>query len=403
MNTDNSPKSTQSTESESSDQAKAADRPDAVSVMTALQSEVRKIRRMHNYIGLMMFGGLAYFAKDIIMPIVLGLLITLTLTPVVRFFTKFNIPHRISAIVVVVGTSAALVMGVYTLSEPLGDLFESLPDISKRLEQRIVPYRSTLDEITNASDQVKGIVDVGSGEDEIQQVVVERPGLLTTAASTLASGLSSLLLALLLSLFILSSGTLFYEKVVAIMPALSGKKRALRIVYDVEKSVSRYLFTITLINVGLGVVIASLLAWFETPNAFLWGAIATVLNFLPFLGAVIGAGLLAIVSLGGTETIGMALLPPAIYMICTTLEANFVTPLIVGKRLSLNIVAVFLTVAVWGWLWGLAGALMAVPILVVVNVLCDHVDSWSSFGQFLSGRRLKDNAKSGERPTTTGN
>ncbi len=353
----------------------------------SLRSDIRKLRRMNTYIALMMFGAVIYFAKDIIMPIVLGLLITLTLTPVVRLLTKINIPHKIAAVLVVVGTSAALVLGVYTLSEPFGDLFASLPDIGERLEQRMVPYQSTLDELSQASDQVKGIVDVGGNEEQIQQVVVERPGLLTTAASTLASGLSSLLIALLLSLFILSSGTLFYEKIVAVMPALSGKKRALRIVYDVEKSVSRYLLTITLINIGLGIVIASLLALVGTPNAFLWGTIATILNFLPFLGAVVGTGLLAIVSLGGTETIGMALLPPALYLTCTTLEANFVTPLIVGKRLSLNIVAVFLTVAVWGWLWGLAGALMAVPILVVINVLCDHVESWSPFGQFLSGRR----------------
>ena len=348
-------------------------------------AELKAIRRTHTYIALMILGSVVYFAKDIIMPVVLGILITLTLTPIVRFLTKFNIPAGLSAIVVVLSISGILAAGVYTLSNPIGELIESVPKVGERLQQKLMPYRSTIDGISDASDQMKEIADVGN-DNNVQQVVVERPGLLTTAASTLASGVSSLFIALLLSLFMLSSGTLFYEKIVTLMPLLSEKKRALRIIYDVEKSVSRYLLTITLINIGLGITIASLLAWYGTPNALLWGAIATVLNFLPFLGALLGAGLLAIISFGTSTTLGLGLIPPAIYLFCTTIEGNVVTPLIVGKRLSLNIVAVFLTVALWGWLWGLAGALMAVPILVVLNVLCDHVERWNALGHFLSGR-----------------
>jgi len=351
----------------------------------SMLAELKAIRRIHTYIALMLLGGVVYFAKDIIMPVVLGILIALTLSPIIRLLSRFSIPAGISAIVVVLSISAILATAILTLSDPVGELFRSVPSIGESLKEKLTPYRSTMNDISEASDQMKELADVGS-DDAVQQVVVERPGLLTTAASTLASGVSSLFIALLLSLFILSSGTLFYEKIVTLMPLLSEKKRALRIIYDVEKSVSRYLLTITLINIGLGITIATLLHAFGTPNAILWGAIATVLNFLPFLGALIGASLLAVVSLGISSSLGLALIPPAIYLTCTTMEGNAITPLIVGKRLSLNVVAVFLTVALWGWLWGLAGALMAVPILVVVNVLCDHVERWSALGHFLSGR-----------------
>ena len=194
------------------------------------------------------------------------------------------------------------------------------------------------------------------------------------------------MLAFVLSLFMLASGTLFHEKLVHIMPRMRDKKRALSVAYGVEKSVSRYLLTVSLINIGLGIVIMTALSSLGTPNAVLWGVLAIILNFLPFAGALVGVGLLAIVSLGTYDTIAAALLPPLVYFLCTTVEGNFITPAIVGHRLQLNIVAVFMAVVIWGWLWGIGGALMAVPILLVIKILCDHIESWRSFGEFLSGR-----------------
>jgi predicted PurR-regulated permease PerM len=123
------------------------------------------------------------------------------------------------------------------------------------------------------------------------------------------------------------------------------------------------------------------------PNPILWGVMAAALNYIPYVGALVGIVIVAIVALVSLPSPGAALLPPALYFVTTIIEGQFLTPALVGKRLEMNTVVVFLAVAFWGWLWGVLGALMAVPILVSIRVLCDHLESLSSLGEFLSGAR----------------
>jgi len=351
-------------------------------------NEIKRVRRMLLCIVLLLLGVVIYFAKDILMPIMLGFLIALTLTPVVRRLVRIGVPAALAAIVVVLSITAIIGSSVYALSEPFGEMMSTVPEIGENLRLKLLPFQATINDITEASKQVQTLAP-DANDETVQQVLVERRGLLTAAASTLASGVTSIAVALLLSTFILGSGTLFYEKLVTFMPQLSEKKRALRIVYDVESSVSHYLFTITLINMCLGLCIGMLLYAVDFENPALWGVIAMLLNFLPILGALMGSAFLAVMSIGIYDSLLTALIPPMIYLSCSIFEGNVLTPLIVGRRLQLNVVAVFLTVAVWAWLWGLAGALMAVPVLVVINVLCDHVDGWKPLGHFLSGHKEK--------------
>ncbi|MGQ7844576.1 AI-2E family transporter [Granulosicoccus sp. 3-233] len=341
---------------------------------------IRRILTVHL---ILVLGTICYFAKDLLMPLALGLLIALTLSPVVRALSRHHVPAPVSAVLLVISVGGFITSFGYMMSTPMTELFDSIPNIGQTLEQKISPYKQSVDAISKAGEQVEKMA---SGSDEPTKVVLEQPGLISSAASTVANGLTTIMLAFVLSLFMLASGTLFQEKLIAVMPRLQDKKRALTVAYQVESSVSRYLLTVTLINGALGIVIMSLLSLAGVPNPVLWGVVAAVLNFLPFAGALLGVGLLAIVSLGTYETVPAALLPPAIYYACTTIEGNFITPAIVGHRLQLNIVAVFTAVVVWGWLWGIGGALMAVPILLVVKILCDHIESWQVLGEFLSGR-----------------
>ena len=346
---------------------------------------LRSIKRILSLHLLFAVATICYFGKDLLLPLALGLLITLTLAPAVRGLSKYRVPAPVSAVLLVLTVGGFITSLGYMLATPLTELFDSIPNIGRTLEEKLSPYQNSVEAISEAGKQVTEMT-TGTGSDKPARVVLEQPGLITSAASTVANGLTTIMLAFVLSLFMLASGTLFQEKLMVVMPRLQDKKRALSVAYSVESSVSRYLMTVSLINMALGAVITLALSLIGTPNAILWGAVAALLNFLPFAGALIGAGLLAIVSLGTYDTLSAALMPPAIYLACTTLEGNFITPAIVGRRLQLNIVAVFTAVVVWGWLWGIGGALMAVPILLVVKVLCDHIDSWKAFGEFLSGR-----------------
>jgi predicted PurR-regulated permease PerM len=175
-------------------------------------------------------------------------------------------------------------------------------------------------------------------------------------------------------------------------------------VYDIERRVSHYLLTIALINAGLGICVGIVLTVLGMPYPYIWGIAAFLLNFLPYLGALTGVALVAALSIVTFDSFSYALLPPLAYLTLTTLEGNVVTPMLLGRRLELNTVAVFLTVVLWGWLWGVAGALVAVPFLVVFKVIADNIEGMEVIGNFLGAADapLHIEEKVEETPAVTG-
>ncbi|MBN9077370.1 MAG: AI-2E family transporter [Rhizobiales bacterium 65-79] len=327
-----------------------------------------------------------YFAKDFFMPVVLAFLLTLTLTPIVRFFRKRGVPAPVSATLLVVAFGLGVALLGYLVSGPVVTLFDEAPRIGRELQQRLADVRTPLDRILQASKQVD---DVSNPVEQpgVQHVVVEQPGVLTRAASNLASVATSAAITLILALFLLASGTLFYEKIVQSFPLLSDKKRALRVVYDVEREISRYLLTISLINCGLGGLVGLGLWVIGMPDPLVWGVAAALLNFLPYVGALTGIVTVGIVSLVSFQSFGYALVAPLFYFACTVLEGQFLTPTILGRRLELNSVSIFIALAFWTWLWGAIGTLIAVPLLVVIKVFCDHFEGLQHLGNFLSAQQ----------------
>jgi predicted PurR-regulated permease PerM len=174
------------------------------------------------------------------------------------------------------------------------------------------------------------------------------------------------------------------QKIVRAMPNLSDKKRSLRIVHDVQLEVSRYLLTITVINIGFGATLGLAMTAIGMPNPLVWAVAAALLNYIPYVGAITGIVIAAAVGLITFSTLPMAALPPLAYLALHTLESAFITPLVLGRRLQLNAVAILVALAFGGWMWGIVGALIAVPLLVVVKVFCDHFPTMATFGDFLS-------------------
>ncbi len=193
----------------------------------------------------------------------------------------------------------------------------------------------------------------GSGQPSApQKVVLAQPGIISWAADTLSGIGGTLGATLLFVVFLLSSGDLFLQKLVRILPTLSDKKRSLRVVHDVESEVSRYLFTITLINIGFGTAVGLSMAALGMPNPVLWGVGAALLNYIPYLGALVGMALAGAIGLITFPTLTLAALPPLAYFICNAIEGSVVTPLTLGRRLELNPVAILIALAFGGWMWG---------------------------------------------------
>ncbi|HEV7516605.1 MAG TPA: AI-2E family transporter, partial [Thermoanaerobaculia bacterium] len=188
---------------------------------------------------------------------------------------------------------------------------------------------------------------------------------------------------LILLYFLLASGDLFLRKLVKVLPSLSDKKRAIEIARQVETDISAYLSTVAMINLGLGVGVAVAMTLIGLPNPLLWGAMAALTNFIPYLGAMSCYVALALAGFLTFNDLSHALLPVGAFLCLNVVEAYFVTPMVLGRRLTLNPVVLFLGLTFWGWMWGIAGALLAVPIMVVFKIFCDHIEPLAPIGEFL--------------------
>ncbi|OHV86080.1 AI-2E family transporter [Mesorhizobium sp. ORS 3428] len=327
-----------------------------------------------------------YFGRAFFMPVILAFLLALTLTPIVRFLRKHGIPDALSATFLVVLSLFFVASAGYLLSGPVIELINNASSIGHQVAERLAPFKRPLETFIDISRQLEALTETAQ-EPGVQKVAVASSGILPTAASNILEAGTSITIVFVLSLFLLASGTLFYEKIVQSFASLSQKKRALRVVYDVEREISHYLLTVAVINAGLGTVIGLGLWGLGMPNPLVWGAAAALLNFLPYVGAFMTILLVTAIALISFDSISYALLAPAFVLLCDVVEGQFVTPAVVGRRLEINAVAIFIAIAFWSWLWGFVGALMAVPLLVVIKVFCDHFDGLSHVGNFLAAQQ----------------
>ena len=350
-------------------------------------NDVQKIKNLLVFVSVILAFAALYFARDMFLPIVIGVIVALTLSPVVRALARLGVPEPLSAVVLIFGAVLTLGAGSYLLSGPVSEILSNAPEMGNELRQKLRGLAASLEEAKDASEQVESIA---KGGDTTPVVTVKQPGLLTFAASSLASFVGLTIVGLILAMFILASGNLFYVKLVETFPNFSDKRRAIQTARDIEKQISRYFLTITVINAGLGASIAAAMYLVGLPNPLLWGVLAFALNFLPFVGAVAGVFLVAAFGILSFDTLGAGLLPAVLYLTLTSIEGQFVTPNILGRRLEMNTVSVFLTVIIWSWLWSVPGALMAVPFLLLLKVICNNVPSMSVLGNFLGPKTSQD-------------
>ncbi|MFZ3583614.1 AI-2E family transporter [Loktanella sp. DJP18] len=343
-------------------------------------THLEAIRRSLNVIMLISVFVTCYFAKDLLLPILLGFLIALTLSPLSRGLSRIGIPHWVSAVGLIGITTVGIASVIFFSSGTVVGWMDSANQLGAELQTKLGGIFRQLETVRQAGEEVTSMT---GADPAVQEVVVKQPTLIDSAMSVLSNVGATLAVSLVLASFLLASGDMFYIKLVQSFPTMSGKKRALTMVYDIERRVSHYLLTIAIINAGLGICVGTALTLIGMPYAYIWGIAAFLLNFLPYLGAIIGVALVAALSIITFDSFAYALLAPAAYLTFTTIEGNFVTPTLLGRRLELNTVAVFLTVVLWGWLWGIAGALVAVPFLVVFKVVADNIDSMTIVGNFL--------------------
>ncbi len=319
-----------------------------------------------------------YFGRAILMPILFGMVIALVLAPLVERLSRLRIPEPIGAALVMLSIVALLVLAIELLVLPARDVLAELPlqvqgllahaldwVRSFRLGNWLAPRNNA--DLTNQAT-AHGLTMTGE--------------LLKAAQNFVISAVSASLLAF----FLLSSGDLFLTKLVRVLPTIRDKVRAVKVVRTVQHEVATYFASVSMINAGLGVTVA-LLTWaFGLPMPWFWGALVALLNFIPYFGAAVSAMLLILAGMAFTDSFGQALLLLACFIGTTFVEGQLINPVLVGKRLELNHTLVFVALLFWGWLWGVGGMLLAVPLLIIIKKFADHTPGWEAVAEFLARR-----------------
>jgi predicted PurR-regulated permease PerM len=327
--------------------------------------------------------GVLYVARLFLLPIVMSVLFALTLSPMVRVARRRGIPNAITASALVVSVSFLAIAAVYLLSGPVVAFVERAPVIMLEVNRKLEHLRTPLENVSRASKQLSEL-SAGEPDPSVQDVRVEEPGLIVEAADEMLTFGGIALVTVVLTLFLLVYNTLIYEKIVQAVPRFSDKKVAVQTIHEIEREISRYLLSITLINLGLGIAVAVAMWLLEMPSPYLWGIMAATLNFMPYVGAIIGAVVLALVALVSIDPVGQAMLVPLVYLFLTSVEGQFITPAVVGNRLSLNPLVIVIAVAFWAWIWGIAGVLVAVPLLIIARILSEQLPALAALGHAIS-------------------
>jgi predicted PurR-regulated permease PerM len=322
-----------------------------------------------------------HLAQDFFLPIALAVLLDFLLSPVVRWLRKVGIQEPIGAGLVVLGLLGVIAAGGWYLSGPAAQWLARAPESMETVERKLQTLRRPVEQMTKAAQKVEAATEVGA--EETRQVEIKGPSLSRQLFGGTAAFLGNATLVIFLTYFLLAVGDLFLQKLVTVLPQLTDKKKAVAIARETEAQISAYLLTSTFVNIGVGVVTALALWLVGMPNAALWGVVAAVLNFVPYIGAVVNMAILALAALLAFDNMTQALLVPAVFLAINIIEGNLVTPMILGSRMRLNTVALFIGLIFWFYVWGIPGAIIAVPIMAALKIMCDHIESLAPVGEFL--------------------
>ena len=322
-------------------------------------------------------------AAEIVLPIVLAFVLSLVLQPAMRMLERIHLPRGIAAmlmILVLFGTLGGLGAA---LSVPATSWAQKLPKGIPKLEERLSFLSRPIAAFQKFTDQAQGLTQ-GNGPKAVP-VTVQGSGLSTQLLSGTRSFASGLLETVLVLFFLLVSGDTFLRRLVEILPRFKDKRQAVDISKQIESDVSAYLFTITIMNLAVGVATGAVMALCGVGDPLLWGTVAFLLNYIPILGPMTGVVVFLLVGLLSSSSLWGAFLPAGLYLLIHLVEGETVTPLLLARRFTINPVLVILSLVFWYWMWGVPGAILSTPMLAITKIICDRIRPLMAFGHFMEG------------------
>ena len=332
-----------------------------------------------------------YVATELVLPIVLAVVLKMLLQPGMRLLTlKLRLPAVVAALCMVVALFAALGAVVFTISRPASDWVAKAPRSIAVLEERLEFVRQPIDLIQRAAKRVERL----AGSSEAPAVAIKDGGLGGTLLYGTRVVLAQLVTIVVVLFFLLCAGDTMLRRLVEILPSFGDKKRAVEIVSEVEHNISIYLVTITLMNCAVGVATGLAMWACGIPDPILWAAVAFLLNYVPILGPLTGVVVFFLVGLL-TFSSWFAVVPALAYLAIHLAEGETITPMLLARRFTLNPVLVIVALFFWHWMWGVPGALLAVPLLAITKIVADRIPELTPLGHLLGNGPRDTNGRAG--------
>jgi predicted PurR-regulated permease PerM len=344
-------------------------------------------------------------ARDFLMPVVSGCVLFLVFMPVMRRARRLGIPRPLAASAIVTSLVLVLCVIVVSLRGPAVQIIENFPQISEQIGSKlgdVVDQFRRLDKAVgeaiqngdgHADDAAPAAADPDPPPEEEEEETFSLTDLgganVVSVFMTAPTILAQILFTAVLLFFLLASGDMFYLKIIQSFGTLREKRNAYRVLRKIEAGLGDYFGAITLINAVLGVAVGIAMWLLGMPVPVMFAVLTFVLNFIPFVGAILGVGIVAAVALLWFEGFAQPGLVVAVFLILTSIEGQVITPLAVSRKMQMNTAVLFVAVAFWAWLWSVMGMLVAVPLMVVIRVIAEHVPGLSMVANFLSGEDEK--------------
>jgi predicted PurR-regulated permease PerM len=325
-----------------------------------------------------------YVARSLLLPIFLALLLAALLQPFVQRLLRWKIPESIGAAVVVLVFVAALVTAVYELSAPVTEWVEGGPLLLRKAEYKVEKLKQSLRKAREKTEQIEQMADLEGGK---EKVVVKGPSLSHRILSQTWVVLGTAAVVIVLVYFLLAQGRQTLLRLASGLRGIDTGERLTALLVKIQQDIAAYLRTVIVINAAVGVFTGIYTALMGLPSPILIGVVAGVLNFIPYLGPAVTFGIISAISLATFDDWLRILPPPLVFMCFTGLEGNIITPMILGNRLTLNPIVIFLAILFWGWVWGAAGVFLAVPTLTALKIIVQSFPSLQPVSLVLHGEK----------------
>lgn len=350
------------------------------------EQELRLLSTLVLLLGIGLFLALPFvlsIGSVVFLPVTSAIILSVLLAPLADRLSSWGVPNMLASVLALLTFVAIVVLAFSAILQPAFTLFDRLPDLIDQIGSRYQELQRDFAWLANANDRLAELI----GQSGANEVVLAGPSVFQQVAISAPVLLLEVMLTFLMAFFMVEARGRLRRNILFGRNSFGTSVKAARVLREVQDRVAAYILTVAWINLGVGIVVA-LGAWaMGLPAPIMWGGLATLLNFIPYVGPLAMTALLVLFGLGTADTVFLGLIPAVAYVVLHVFEANAITPAILGRRFTMNPVMILLAFSYFTWIWGAIGALLSVPLLLMLTAFFDHIGRPNLLG-FMFGEPL---------------